>query len=176
MVNESSFRYGIQRVGNGFEQLQLHASDNVNKILVGNKADMDESKRAVPTAKGQALADEYGIKFFETSAKINLNVEQVFFSIAKDIKQRLADTDSKFEVLISYVPSMLQCPLDVDVRLLMSFWVSPVYSSYPISSLDFPNSTIEFLAPFSLIGLLGFSPSLLPLLFLCYGAIMPADP
>jgi Ras-related protein Rab-8A len=51
----------------------------------------------VPTAKGQALADEYGIKFFETSAKTNLNVEQVFFSIARDIKQRLADTDNKAE-------------------------------------------------------------------------------
>ncbi|KAL5060395.1 hypothetical protein RYX36_031999 [Vicia faba] len=49
--------------------IEQHASDNVNKILVGNKADMDESKRAVPTSKGQALADEYGIKFFETSAK-----------------------------------------------------------------------------------------------------------
>ncbi|MED6207848.1 Ras- protein RABE1a [Stylosanthes scabra] len=52
---------------------------------------------AVPTAKGQALADEYGIKFFETSAKTNMNVEEVFFSIARDIKQRLADTDSKTE-------------------------------------------------------------------------------
>lgn len=33
------------------------------------------------------------------SAKTNLNVEEVFFSIARDIKQRLADTDSKSEVL-----------------------------------------------------------------------------
>uniref|UniRef100_A0A0A9C8M2 Uncharacterized protein n=1 Tax=Arundo donax TaxID=35708 RepID=A0A0A9C8M2_ARUDO len=59
---------------------------------------MDESNWAVPTAKGQALADEYGIKFFETSAKTNLNVEQVFFSIGRDIKQRLSETDSKPEV------------------------------------------------------------------------------
>ncbi|EPS65216.1 hypothetical protein M569_09561, partial [Genlisea aurea] len=48
-------------------------------------------------SKGQALADEYGIKFFETSAKTNLNVEEVFFSIARDIKQRLSDTDHKAE-------------------------------------------------------------------------------
>ena len=34
------------------------------------------------------------------SAKTNLNVEQVFFSIARDIKQRLAETDSKPEVQI----------------------------------------------------------------------------
>lgn len=32
------------------------------------------------------------------SAKTNLNVEEVFFSIARDIKQRLAETDSKAEV------------------------------------------------------------------------------
>ena len=58
---------------------------------------MDESKRAVPTSKGQALADEYGIKFFETSAKTNMNVEEVFFSIARDIKQRLAESDNRAE-------------------------------------------------------------------------------
>jgi len=84
-------------IRNWIRNIEQHASDNVNKILIGNKADMDESKRAVPTSKGQALADEYGIKFFETSAKTNLNVEQVFFSIARDIKQRLAETDSKPE-------------------------------------------------------------------------------
>jgi len=31
-------------------------------------------------------------------------VEEVFFSIAKDIKQRLADTDSKAEVLEYVIP------------------------------------------------------------------------
>ncbi|KAJ0547398.1 putative small GTP-binding protein [Helianthus anomalus] len=93
VTDESSFN----NIRNWIRNIEQHASDNVNKILVGNKADMDESKRAVPTAKGQALADEYGIKFFETSAKTNLNVEQVFFSIATDIKQRLAETDTKAE-------------------------------------------------------------------------------
>ncbi|TKW17618.1 hypothetical protein SEVIR_5G379900v4 [Setaria viridis] len=93
VTDESSFN----NIRNWIRNIEQHASDNVNKILVGNKADMDESKRAVPTAKGQALADEYGIKFFETSAKTNLNVEQVFFSIARDIKQRLSETDSKPE-------------------------------------------------------------------------------
>ncbi|KAL9297441.1 hypothetical protein ACSQ67_023337 [Phaseolus vulgaris] len=93
VTDEASFN----NIRNWIRNIEQHASDNVNKILVGNKADMDESKRAVPTSKGQALADEYGIKFFETSAKTNMNVEEVFFSIARDIKQRLADTDSKSE-------------------------------------------------------------------------------
>lgn len=32
------------------------------------------------------------------SAKTNMNVEDVFFTVARDIKQRLAETDSKPEV------------------------------------------------------------------------------
>ena len=44
---------------------------------MGNKCDMDESKRKVPYSKGQALADEFGIRFFETSAKTNNNVDEV---------------------------------------------------------------------------------------------------
>lgn len=47
------------------------------QILVGNKSDMADEKRAVPYSKGQGLADEYGIRFFETSAKDNINVEEV---------------------------------------------------------------------------------------------------
>ena len=32
------------------------------------------------------LAIEYGTKFMETSAKANLNVEDAFFTLARDIK------------------------------------------------------------------------------------------
>jgi hypothetical protein len=44
---------------------------------VGNKSDMADERRAVPYARAKALADEYGIAFFETSAKDNINVEEV---------------------------------------------------------------------------------------------------
>ncbi|KAL0681654.1 hypothetical protein Bca4012_048501 [Brassica carinata] len=69
VTDETSFN----NIRNWIRNIEQHASDNVNKILVGNKADMDESKRAVPTSRGQALADEYGIKFFETLATIRMS-------------------------------------------------------------------------------------------------------
>jgi hypothetical protein len=45
--------------------------------LIGNKSDMADERRAVPYARAKALADEYRIPFFETSAKDNINVEEV---------------------------------------------------------------------------------------------------
>ncbi|CAK9151120.1 unnamed protein product [Ilex paraguariensis] len=62
VADESPFN----NIRNWIRNIKQHASNNVNKILVSNKDDMDESKRVVPTSRGQALTDEYGIKFFET--------------------------------------------------------------------------------------------------------------
>ena len=36
--------------------------------------------------RGEQLAIEYGIKFVETSAKASINVEDAFFTLARDIK------------------------------------------------------------------------------------------
>lgn len=85
-TDESSF----SNIRNWIRNIETHAADSVNKVLIGNKCDMI-SEKAVDTAKGQALADEYGMKFFETSAKNNINVEEAFVSIARDIKKRLMD-------------------------------------------------------------------------------------
>ena len=70
--------------------LLQHADVNVNKVLIGNKCDMND-QRAVTTAEGEALANEYNIHFFETSAKQDLNVEKAFITIATDVKDRMID-------------------------------------------------------------------------------------
>ena len=40
----------------------------------------------VSKERGEQLAIEYGIKFMETSAKASINVEEAFFTLARDIK------------------------------------------------------------------------------------------
>ncbi len=62
--------------------IEQHASEGVNKILIGNKSDWTE-KRAVTEEQGRELANELGIKFMETSAKINEGVEEAFFTLAR---------------------------------------------------------------------------------------------
>lgn len=40
--------------------------------------------------QGTKLAEEYGIPFFETSAKADINVEKGFLAIARDVSSRQA--------------------------------------------------------------------------------------
>ena len=43
----------------------------------------------VSKERGEELAIEYGIKFMETSAKASINVEEAFFTLARDIKCKM---------------------------------------------------------------------------------------
>ena len=61
---------------------------HVNKILVGNKCDMLDEK-VVSTEEGAKLAKEFGVDFYECSAKNDINVEQSFLGIARAVKDRL---------------------------------------------------------------------------------------
>lgn len=74
-----------------FQNVEQHATEGVNKILIGNKCDW-EDKRVVSTEQGQALADELGIQFLEVSAKSNINIDKAFYSLAAEIKKRLIDS------------------------------------------------------------------------------------
>lgn len=58
--------------------------DVVNRILVGNKDDMPERK-VVLTEDAQRFAAQMGIQLFETSAKDNKNVEEMFNSITRQV-------------------------------------------------------------------------------------------
>jgi len=90
VTDEKSFN----NIRTWFSNVEQHASEGVNKILIGNKCDWEE-KRAVSTEQGQALADELGIPFLEVSAKSNINIEKAFYSLASDIKKRLIDSSKE---------------------------------------------------------------------------------
>jgi len=71
--------------------------DVVNRILVGNKND-DPDRKVVLTEDARRFADQMGIELFETSAKDNINVEEMFRAVTKlvlkskkDQKERLDD-------------------------------------------------------------------------------------
>jgi small GTP-binding protein len=62
--------------------LRAKESEAVPMVLVGNKSDLD-SKRQVQLAEGQALAQQLGAEFRETSAKTRSNVDDAFFTAVR---------------------------------------------------------------------------------------------
>jgi Ras-related protein Rab-1A len=70
-------------------EIDKYASENVNKLLVGNKSDLI-AKKAVDPGMAKEFADSLGIPFLETSAKNSTNVEEAFIRMATDIKSRVA--------------------------------------------------------------------------------------
>ncbi|XP_018335926.1 ras-related protein Rab-35-like [Agrilus planipennis] len=56
--------------------------DVVNRVLVGNKNDCPDRK-VVLTEDAKRFADTMGIQLFETSAKDNINVEEMFLSVTR---------------------------------------------------------------------------------------------
>jgi len=69
-------------------EIDRYASENVCKLLVGNKSDLS-NKRAVEYDAAKAFADELTIPFLETSAKNATNVEQAFLTMAAQIKNKM---------------------------------------------------------------------------------------
>merc|ERR1719401_843614 len=70
-------------------QINTHGAEGTDRLLVGNKADCDPQQRKVDAAQGQALADEYGIPFLETSARSGQNVKEAFTQLADAVRVRL---------------------------------------------------------------------------------------
>lgn len=81
-----------QEVHNWMSEVEKHAADNISRILVGNKCDL-EDKRDVSKEQGEEMAEHYGIRFLETSAKVSNNVEQAFTLMTREIKNRVAKPD-----------------------------------------------------------------------------------
>ena len=107
--------------------IEQHASEGVNKILIGNKSDWTE-KRAVTEEQGRELANELGIKFMETSAKANDGVEEAFFTLARSVSILYLPFSPLLRSLLLQVPLHMSDVLPDGSSPSLS--TSPLHTSY----------------------------------------------
>jgi small GTP-binding protein len=78
-----------------FEEVEMFHRDltrtkgtiNVPVVICGNKCDLEE-KRVVSKAEGEELASKLTAIFFETSALANINIENAFRALVKEIRKQ----------------------------------------------------------------------------------------
>mmetsp|Transcript_5406 Transcript_5406/g.13177 ORF Transcript_5406/g.13177 Transcript_5406/m.13177 type:complete len:204 (-) Transcript_5406:282-893(-) len=78
------------------QDVRTYAEQNVNLVLIGNKCDLVDRK-AVQKERGEQLAEEYGIQFFEASAKEDINVSEAFDSLVRAVCKRKFEGNRKSE-------------------------------------------------------------------------------
>ncbi|KAK3510361.1 hypothetical protein QTP70_005658 [Hemibagrus guttatus] len=80
VVYDVTDQESFNNVKQWLQEIDRYASENVNKLLVGNKCDLTTKKE---------FADSLGIPFLEASAKNATNVEQAFMTMAAEIKKKM---------------------------------------------------------------------------------------
>ncbi|XP_006086908.1 ras and EF-hand domain-containing protein isoform X1 [Myotis lucifugus] len=82
------------------DMIEDAATESIPIMLVGNKADLRESaaaegEKCVPAYFGEKLAMNYGALFCETSAKDGSNIVEAVLHLAREVKKRTDEDDSK---------------------------------------------------------------------------------
>jgi len=74
--------------------LRVKGDSNIPFILVGNKADLSNS-RQVQLSTANNKATEWQVPYVETSAKTRENVDKVFYDLMREIRSRKVSDDSQ---------------------------------------------------------------------------------
>ena len=72
---------------------------NVPMVIVGNKCDLEEEERQVTTFEGKYFADSLESLFFESSAKLRINIDEIFIALVREIK-RIADESYEQSIVV----------------------------------------------------------------------------
>jgi small GTP-binding protein len=96
IVYDISNKDSFKNVLNWIEDCKVFSPKNILLVLIGNKSDLND-KRQVSIEEGKKVADENNMIFFETSAKDNVNINEVFLKsaqkILENIKNKVYDDD-----------------------------------------------------------------------------------
>jgi small GTP-binding protein len=84
ITNKDSFKNVLKWI----EDCKNFSPKEILFVLIGNKCDLSE-KREVNEEEGKKIAKEYNMIFFETSAKDNINISELFLKSAQIILENV---------------------------------------------------------------------------------------
>ena len=82
----------FENIREWIRDIKEEVSEKAIIFLIGNKIDLTDNRK-ISKEKGEELAEEYKIPFFEASAKSGENVDEVFKALYKKISEVYGDLE-----------------------------------------------------------------------------------
>ena len=95
----------FELIGNWLDDIRENNKMNVAKLLVGNKADL-ENEREVTKQEAEKLAEMLQCKYYETSAKTGANINEALDEIAKVTYTIWKTNENRHSIRISSADSI----------------------------------------------------------------------
>jgi len=86
----------FNNVKSWIQNIHQNCTEGIRIILVANKIDLKDM-RIIDEDRGKELALQYGIEYFETSAKTGANVETAFAYLARQIYYQILEQEAERE-------------------------------------------------------------------------------
>jgi small GTP-binding protein len=67
--------------------MRIKDEESVSMVLIGTKCDL-EKDRKIKSEEGMEFAKKNDIQLFETSAKLNINIEEAIYALIDDIYKK----------------------------------------------------------------------------------------
>ena len=99
LAYDCTSEFSFNNMKNWVDQIKLFSRSDVALVLIANKS--DSPSRLISFDQGKELADELGIAFYETSAKKNVNVQEVFEHIAGTVVSNKLDDHNRQSIHLS---------------------------------------------------------------------------
>lgn len=96
LIYDMTEKKSFESINEWIQNVQNYTNENIIFILVGNKSDLKEGRK-VTVEQGQALADEFNMKFIEASAKTGYNVDLIFNIACQKIYENIKENIYNFE-------------------------------------------------------------------------------
>ena len=84
VTNQLSFT----NVKTWLESIYQHADPSITKVLVGNKIDLEDDRK-VTTEEAMNLAEQHKMRYFETSARLNKNIDELMMHLMEKVYQKM---------------------------------------------------------------------------------------
>ena len=104
VVYDISNKESFNNLNYWLNNVKQWSNENIPLILIGNKCDLND-ERKVQKDEGVNYARENNIAFFETSAKENINITEMFEKLVEvivdniDLRKKLDDKESKINIM-----------------------------------------------------------------------------